>query len=118
LFKREEIINQWSARLLEFKAAMLELPKLIAFKFTDPDIKVRVEEEVSARVSEILSRYSRGGIRALGNGDDATNADASKGDNCQPMGGRKQGAKRKGKPPARPVEDEPDAVSQRADERL
>lgn len=109
LIRREAIERQWSARLLEFKAAMLELPKRVAFRFTDPDIKMHVEEEVNLQIVEILSKYSRDGILPdcpLGAGNDAENPETSSADHSQPVGGRKQNSKSKVKPASRSVEDE------------
>ena len=108
LFRREEVYRQWTSRLIEFKAAMLELPKKVAFRFTDPDVRMHVEEEVYAYVVEILERYSREGIvpdGPLGDGDHAEGAATAPPDHGKSVGGRKQGARRKGKPTARPVED-------------
>jgi phage terminase Nu1 subunit (DNA packaging protein) len=118
LIKVEDVRRQWSSRLIEFKAAMLELPTRAAFRFTDADIRIYVEEELNSFVVETLSRYSRGGIRALGGGDDEGNPQAPDADNGQPVGGRKQSAKRKGKPAAGAVEDGQDAVPPRADGQL
>jgi hypothetical protein len=83
LFRKEEVIRQWSARLIEFKAAMLELPKQVAFRFADPDVRMHIEEEVSTAVAEILSRYSRNGICPVGDGDDAQDPSASQADDGQ-----------------------------------
>ena len=109
LLRREDVERQWSARLVEFKAAMLELPKRVAFRFTDPDIKMHVEEEVNTHVIEILAKYSRDGIvpdRPVGDGDDANDAPTPEGDHGEPVGGRKPRPKRQGKPAPRTVADE------------
>jgi hypothetical protein len=106
----EEVKRQWSARLIEFKAAMLEMPKRAAFRFTDADVRLHVEEELSAFVTEVLAKYSRGGIRALADGDNNA-AEAAPVDNGKPVGRRKPGAESKGKPAPGAVEDKPDAVS-------
>ena len=62
LLKLEDVSQQWTARYIELKAAMLEFPRRVAFRFTDPTVRVNVEEEASAFVTELLDRYSRDGI--------------------------------------------------------
>jgi phage terminase Nu1 subunit (DNA packaging protein) len=111
LITLDEVKRQWSARLLEFKAAMLEMPKLAAFRFTDADIRIHVEEELNSFVIETLTRYSRDGVFAVGGGGHAADAPAAEGDNGEPVGGRKPRARRKGEPAAGAVEDGPDSVS-------
>jgi phage terminase Nu1 subunit (DNA packaging protein) len=111
LIKVEEAKRQWSARLLEFKAAMLEMPKRAAFRFTDSNIRIYVEEELNVFVTETLSRYSRGGICSVGDGDNAADPAPPDGDNSESVGGRKPNTRRKNKPAPRAVEDEQDAVS-------
>jgi phage terminase Nu1 subunit (DNA packaging protein) len=105
-----EVKRQWSARLVEFKAAMLEMPKRAAFRFTDADVRMHVEEELSGFVTEILARYSRGGICAVADGDNNA-VEAAPVDNCKPVGRRKPNPKPKGKPSSGAVEDKPDALS-------
>jgi hypothetical protein len=111
LIPLEEIKRQWTARLIEFKAAMLEMPKQAAFRFVDADIRMHVEEELNSFAIETLARYSRGGIRAMGGGDDAAGAKAAAVDNGQPVGRRKPNPKRKSEPAAGAVEDKPNPVS-------
>jgi phage terminase Nu1 subunit (DNA packaging protein) len=111
IIKIDEVKRQWAARLLEFKAAMLEMPKLAAFRFTDADIRIHVEEELNSFVIETLTRYSRDGIFAVGDRGNAADAPPSEGDNGEPVGGRKPRARRENKPAAGAVEDKPDAVS-------
>jgi hypothetical protein len=106
----EEVKRQWSVRLVEFKAAMLEMPKRAAFRFTDADIRLHVEEELSSFVVEVLARYSRGGICAVADRNNNV-AEAAPVDNGKPVGRRKQNPKSKGEPVAGAVEDKPDAVS-------
>lgn len=65
LLSLEEVSTQWAARYIELKAELLELPRRAAFQFTDPTVRVNVEEEMSAFVHEALERYSREGIRPL-----------------------------------------------------
>lgn len=108
----EEVKRQWSARLVEFKAALLELPKQAAFRFTDAGIRIHVEEELSAFVVEVLARYSRGGICAVADGNNAAGSETAAADNRQPVGRRKPNPKRKSEPAAGAVEDKQDAVSQ------
>ncbi|MBQ9528616.1 MAG: hypothetical protein IJR68_13530 [Fretibacterium sp.] len=62
LLKLEDVSQQWTARYIELKAAMLEFPRRVAFRFTDPTVRVNVEEEASEFVTELLERYSRDGI--------------------------------------------------------
>jgi phage terminase Nu1 subunit (DNA packaging protein) len=111
LIALDEARRQWSARLLEFKAAMLEMPKLAAFRFTDADIRIHVEEELNGFVIETLTRYSRDGIFAVGGGGHAPDAPAPEGGERERVGGRKPRARREGEPPAGAVEDGQDAVS-------
>ena len=59
LLKLEDVARQWTSRYVEVKAAMLEFPKRVAFRFTDPEVRLRVEEEANAFVVELLERYSR-----------------------------------------------------------
>ncbi len=63
LLSLDEVSTQWAARYVELKAELLELPRRVAFRFTDPTVRVAVEEEMSAFVLEALERYSREGIR-------------------------------------------------------
>ena len=110
LFTRGEIIREWTGRLLEFKAAVLELPKKIAFRFADPDTRVLVEEEATSYTFEILERYSRDGIvpdgGALGEGDDGPGATPPEENEREPVGGRKPRPARKRKSAAGAVADE------------
>ncbi|MDR3165285.1 MAG: hypothetical protein LBU13_06875 [Synergistaceae bacterium] len=106
----EEVKRQWSARLIEFKAAMLEMPKRAAFRFTDADIRLHVEEELNSFVVEVLARYSRDGICTVADGDNNA-AETAPVDNGKPVGRRKPHPKYKGEPAAGAVEDKPDAVS-------
>ncbi len=62
LLKRSDIERQLYARFIEIKAALLEMPRRVAFRFTDPEISLYVEEEVNTLVGEILAQYSREGI--------------------------------------------------------
>lgn len=108
LFRREEIDRQWTSRLIEVKAAMLEMPKRVAFRFTDPDVRIHVEEEVYAYVVEMLDRYSRSGIvpdSPVGAGDYAKSAETASTDLGKSVGRQKQNHPRKGKSASRSVED-------------
>jgi phage terminase Nu1 subunit (DNA packaging protein) len=107
----EEVKRQWSARLIEFKAAMLEMPKQAAFRFTDPDVRIHVEEELNSFVIEALARYSRGGICAVGEGDNAADPPSPEGDDCERMGGREPDSEPEGESASGAVENEQNAVS-------
>ena len=107
----EDIKRRWSSRLLEFKAALLEMPKLVAFRFTDPDIRMHVEEELNIFVVEILTRYSRDGIYTVGDGNNTANTQAAAVDNRKRVGRRKQNTDPKGKPTSGTVEDKPYTIS-------
>jgi hypothetical protein len=76
----------------------------------DADVRMHVEEELSGFVTEILARYSRGGICAVADGDNNA-VEAAPVDNGKPVGRRKPNPKPKGKSVAGAVEDEPDALS-------
>jgi hypothetical protein len=97
LLKLEEVERQWMGRYIELKAAMLEFPKRVAFCFTDPDVRLLVEEEANAFVVELLERYSRDGIfpadDAVGASDTASSAKASASDDGQRVGKRKQNSR-------------------------
>ncbi len=93
LLKLEEVARQFTGRYIELKAAMLELPKRIAFRFTDPEVRLRVEEEVNAFVVELLERYSRDGIlpdSPVAAGNPEKSSEAPKGNDGKRMGRRKQ----------------------------
>jgi hypothetical protein len=99
LLRLDEVSRQWSGRYVELKAAMLEFPRRAAFRFTDPDIQILVEEEAHAFVVELLERYSRGGLvpagnhsgnSAVGAGDTTAGADPATIHDGQRMGERKQ----------------------------
>jgi phage terminase Nu1 subunit (DNA packaging protein) len=91
LLKLEDVERQWTGRYVEMKAAMLEFPKRAAFRFTDPNVRLMIEDEANKFVIELLERYSRDGVlpsgSAVGKGDTAPGIDASKVDDGQRMGG-------------------------------
>lgn len=62
LVKRKDVIREWIGRLVEVKAAMLELPQRVSFLFSDPDVKNTIEEEVTKTIYEVLEVYSRNGL--------------------------------------------------------
>lgn len=96
LFRREEIEQQWASRLVEFKAAMQQLPQLISFRFTDPETRLLVNEEVTAFVHEVLERYSRDGIipdRSVGEELVSAVTDSSAKNNGERVGRQKQGTR-------------------------
>lgn len=109
LVEWEDVRRQWMARLVEFKAAMLELPKRVGFRFTNADERLLVEEEVQSFVVEALAKYSRdGGILPAGRtgrGDVSRDDAAAAADNGKPVGRRKSRAHKKVEPPAGTVED-------------
>ena len=93
LLKLEEVERQWMGRYIELKAAMLEFPKRVAFCFTDPDVRLVVEEEANTFVIELLERYSRDGIvpdGPVGAADTAPSAKTPAADDGQRVGKRKQ----------------------------
>ena len=93
LFRREEIEQQWASRLVEFKSAMQQLPQLVSFRFTDPETRLLVNEEVTVFVHETLERYSREGIipdRPVGEEAISTVTDSTAKDNSKRMGRQKQ----------------------------
>ena len=93
LLKLEDVARQWMSRYVEVKAAMLEFPKRVAFRFTDPEVRLRVEEEANAFVVELLERYSREGILpdgSVGAGAAEKSAPTSEGDDGERMGEREQ----------------------------
>lgn len=93
LLKLEDVARQWTSRYVEVKAAMLEFPKRVAFRFTDPEVRLRVEEEANAFVVELLERYSREGILPdgpLGSGTPEEGPSPSEGDDGERMGEREQ----------------------------
>jgi hypothetical protein len=102
----EEVKRQWLARLVEFKAALLEMPKLAAFRFSDADLRANIEEELNGFVIEVLERYSRGGIFAVAGGDNAEGAQTAALNNGQPVGGREPNLEPEGEPAPGTVEDE------------
>lgn len=62
LMKRSDVIREWAGRLVEVKAALLELPQRVSFLFADPDVKNTIEEEVTKTIYEVLEVYSRNGL--------------------------------------------------------
>jgi len=62
LMEREVVVREWAGRVIEVKAAMLEMPRRIGFLFSDSDTRNIIEEEVEKTVYEILETYSRDGI--------------------------------------------------------
>ena len=93
LLKLEDVSQQWTARYIELKAAMLEFPRRVAFRFTDPTVRVNVEEEATAFVAELLDRYSREGIMpdsSLAPGDTEKLFETPETDDGKPVGGREQ----------------------------
>ena len=97
LLKLEEVSRQWTGRYIELKAALLEFPKRAAFRFTDPEARLLVEEEAHAIVTEMLERYSRDGIlpgqpgpdSSLGAGTPTKKPEAAPVDKRKRVGGRK-----------------------------
>lgn len=113
LLRRDEVTQGRIARLVELRAAMLELPRRAAFRFSDPRVKLEVEEEVNKFVVECLDRYSRDGIipeERLDSGG-VEGIAPTEGDLCEPVRGRKPRARSKVKLPAGAVGDGPDSVS-------
>ncbi len=93
LLKLEDVARQWTSRYVEVKAAMLEFPKRVAFRFTDPEVRLRVEEEANAFVVELLERYSREGILPdcpMGAGTPEEGASPAEGDDGERVGEREQ----------------------------
>lgn len=93
LFRRDEIISQWESRLVEFKSAMLGLPRRVAFQVTDPVLRIQVEEEVHAFVIELLEQYSREGIvpdSRLGEGNLSEGINPAKENKRKRVGRQKQ----------------------------
>lgn len=62
LLKRDDVVRERVARVIEVKAALLEMPRRVGFLFPDPAVRHQVEEEVERSVHEMLERYSRHGI--------------------------------------------------------
>lgn len=88
LLQRDDVVREWTARCIEVKAALLELPRRVGFRFSDPDTRNFVEEEVENLVFEVLKRYARRGLSAAAYVDDGRDGgDApSGGDDDQPVG--------------------------------
>lgn len=121
LLKLDDVSHQWMSRFVEIKAAMLELPKRVAFRFTNPDVRLNVEEEVVAFVTELLTRYSREGIcpdSPVGSEDTTKGALPSSGNNGKRMGKRKQSSRRKVVAASGAVANAQDALSEGTDERV
>ena len=109
LLKLDDVAQQWTGRYVELKASLLEFPKRAAFRFTDPEVRLLVEEEAVALVTEILDRYSRDGIlpdSALVIGDTEEGFKTAKTDNRKRVGKRKQNAGNKELSPSGALEDE------------
>lgn len=70
LMKRDDVVREWTARVLEVRSALLELPRRVGAQFLDVDTRNTVEEEVERTIYEILERYSRRGISTAGLLDD------------------------------------------------
>lgn len=119
LIERDQVIKEWTGRVIEVKAALLGLPQEIGFLFAEEKFRSTVEEGVESFVNETLKRYSRDGICTPRAGTDENTVEqrgtecaaAAAKDKRQPMGGRKQSAKQQKQRNARSVEDKPDAVS-------
>lgn len=62
LLEREQVVKEWTSRVTEVKAALLNLPQEIGFLFADSQYRTTVEEGVELFVEETLKRYSREGI--------------------------------------------------------
>lgn len=62
LLEREQVVKEWTSRVTEVKAALLNLPQEIGFLFADSQYRNTVEEGVELFVEETLKRYSREGI--------------------------------------------------------
>lgn len=121
LLKLEDVSHQWESRFVEIKAAMLELPKRLAFRFTDPDIRLNVEEEVISFVSELLTRYSREGIcphLAVAPENSTAGIAPSAKHNGERMGKRKPSSRRKDIPAPGTVENASNSISKGANERI
>lgn len=89
LMKRDDVVREWTARVLEVRSALLELPRRVGAQFPDVDTRNAVEEEVERTVYETLERYSRRGISSGGLLDDggAGGADAAATAGGEPVGG-------------------------------
>lgn len=62
VINRAEVIEQWAARCVELKSALLSIPMRVGFRFPDPEVRLIVEEETERAIYEILETYSRDGI--------------------------------------------------------
>jgi hypothetical protein len=59
--KKDEIVREWTERVLNLKTSLLSLPKLIAREFLDQEIGSLVEKKVQEYVIEYLNEYARQG---------------------------------------------------------
>ncbi|MDR1048747.1 MAG: hypothetical protein LBL51_03240 [Synergistaceae bacterium] len=89
LMKRDEVVREWTERVLEVRSALLELPRRVGSRFLDTGTRSLVEEEVERTIHEILERYSRRGIslNALLDGGGTGGAEASAAADGEPVGG-------------------------------
>ncbi|MEA5034019.1 hypothetical protein [Cloacibacillus evryensis] len=65
---RAEVVEQWAARCVELKSALLSIPMRVGFRFPDPETRLIVEEEMEMAIHEILETYSRNGIGKMDDG--------------------------------------------------
>lgn len=61
-FPKDEVVGEWVRRVHEVRTAMLATPRKVAAVFSDPEIRVTVESELTTIVREILERYAREGV--------------------------------------------------------
>lgn len=60
-FAKEDVIQEWSKRILEIKSGLLALKRKIAGEIVDPDMRNFVEGLVEVEVYDLLQQYSRNG---------------------------------------------------------
>lgn len=113
LLEREQVVKEWTSRVTEVKAALLNLPQEIGFLFADSQYRTTVEEGVELFVEETLKRYSREGIctpcAVEQGGAECPEAPAE--NISKPMGRRKSNPGQKKQRHAGALENSPDPVS-------
>jgi phage terminase Nu1 subunit (DNA packaging protein) len=58
---RDDIVQEWTRRVLNLKTALMAMPKQVSREFLDIDIRTKVEEKVKVFVVEMLNEYAKNG---------------------------------------------------------
>ncbi len=59
--RKDEVTQQWVARVTEIKAGLMAMARKVAAEFPDPDVRRIVERVVTDEIYDLLEQYARKG---------------------------------------------------------